>query len=417
MKFLKLLLAFAAFFFCNPLFAQKKTIPGYYITSQGDTIKGVFPSYAQWNKNPSLIEFKIDGSRNNVLLTPQSAHKVEIEGYDEYVSYTGNRLINPIQDAVLINGKYLAGFDDSSELITTFLRLVKRTTGGNLYVFNDAKRINFFYQLPGQAIREFRYKKTIIQNQINERADYRQQLNSLFSERIVEKNLMSTLERLPYQEEELSSFFESLFPTENHERKKQNAGSSCIISAGAVLNMLRVQAGKGFNSVPVSYASSFSPLIGIGFLVPIGRNFGKYFFYPQVKIFRYKNTGEENQGTFINTVIYQADVAIIAQVSGGVNIVNQESRRVFITGGFGAFGQLDGKEIKQLSAASDRTPYNNPVETKLRGLSYSIEVSAGAELNKRILLSAVYTIPTTIANFVFYSPKLAGIQLQIGYKL
>jgi hypothetical protein len=417
MKSFQLLTTFAIFFFCNPIFAQKKTIPGYYITEQGDTVNGVFPKYAQWTKNPSHIEFIIDGATNQILLTPQNTRKFVVEGYDEYVSYTGKRLVNPIEDAVLIGGRSSVGSSDSSENVISFLRLVKRTTGGNLYILNDAQRTNFFYQLPGQPLTELRYKKSFSQNQIIERADYRQQLNYLFAKIIVQKNLVSTLEKLPYDEKRLSSFFQVLFPAEIRERKKQGGGTTWVVSAGAVMNMVSVKAGKGFDWVPRNYAPSFSPLLGIGFIVPIGRNFGKYFFYPQLKLFQYKNKGEENQGTFLNVVTYKASLAAKAQVRGGVNIVNQESRRIFITGGVGLFGQLDGKQVKQRLFASDRTPYLTTAETKLAPLSYSIEVSIGAELNKKIRLSANYTVPAKIASFVFYEPRLSGIQLEVGYKL
>lgn len=417
MSCFRLLTTLGVFFISASLFAQKKSLPGYYITLQGDTIKGVFPRYAQWSKNPSQVEFSIEGTTNQIRLTPQNAHKFVVEGYDEYLSYSGRRLVNPIEDAILIGEQLFFDSHDSIQQVSLFLRLVKRTTGGDLYILNDALRMNFFYRLPGQQPTELRYKKTLVQNQINEMPDFRQQLSNAFAEIIVQKNLTSRLEKLRYEEENLSSFFQALFPAATIERKTSKGDAGWVVSVGAALNRVSVQAGKDFNFVPRNYASSFSPLLSAGFIIPMGRNFGKFFFYPQAKLFRYKNTGEENQGTFINSVTYKTNLAAIAELGAGVNVINQETFRVFLRGGMGMLMQVGAKQVKQLYAASDRSPYLGPTETELASLTYSISASTGVELNKKILFSATYMVPTNIGKFVFYSPELSGVHLQIAYKL
>jgi hypothetical protein len=416
-RFQLLTTALAIFISCSSLCAQKKSVPGYYITQQGDTIKGTFPKYTQWSKNPSQVEFIIEGSTKHILLTPQDAQKFLVDGYDEYTSYTGKRLVNPIEDEKLLNGKYFGSINDSTQQVMTFLRLVKRTTGGDLYILNDAIRMNFFFQLPKQQLTELRYKKSLVQSQIKEAEDYKQQLNNLFAEAIVQKNLTSTLKRLQYKEKELSSFFQSLFPATLLEHKKPETKAQWVISGGAVLNMVSVDSDKSSSARSRTYSSSLSPLLSVGIMVPVGRNFGKYFFYPQVKLFRYKNTGEQNQSTVNNIITYyQTDFAIIAQVSGGINVVNQESFRIFIAGGLGMLGQPGGKQVKEYYDVSNGRNLTT-FETKLSTAAFAMDASAGVELNKRIFLSANYMIPTSIGNFISYNPKLSGIQIRVGYKL
>src|SRR5215203_2410063 len=286
MKYFLSLFTLSMLLFCNSLSAQKKNCPGLYISQQGDTVKGVFPKYAQWTKNPSQVDFSNEGSVNLVQLTPQNTRYFLVEGNDEYLSYTGSRLLNPIEDAVLFNEKSVVDSEDSIQQVSTFLRLVKKTPGISLYILNDNKRVNFFYQLPGQPIIELRYKKAFNQNQIHEMAEYRQQLYNLFTDIITQQDLTSALEKLPYQERDIASFLETLLPGSKDERKKLNRRTDWVLSAGATLNMINVRAEEFYAAVPGTN-SSVSPLISAGFIIPIDRNFGRFFFYPQLKLFRY----------------------------------------------------------------------------------------------------------------------------------
>lgn len=407
------LLTISLCFECLPSFAQSKSISGYYITPTGDTVQGHFPNYAQWNKNPLQIKFIARGASSSIQLTPLNTHKFLIEGQDEYVSYAGTRLINPIENAMLFD-ETTTGNVDSFNQVNIFLRLVIKTEGGDLYIFKDASRTNFFIQLPGQPAIELRYKKIRIQSQIVEVADYKQQLNSLFSEHIASKRLASTLDKLSYEEKALASFFRRMFPAATVARKEESGNVRWTISAGAVLNKVSVKNKNGFNSIPQSYSSSYSPQISVGAIIPLHRRLGRYFLYPQVKLFRYKNSGEQNQSTFISKVTYQADLAFITQMSGGINVINKESQQLFLTVGLGALGQLRGKQIKQRYSEPGHL-FLDEEEKKASTMSYMMDVSIGVNLN-RILLSATYMMPTSISNFVYYTPKLSGIQLSVGYK-
>jgi hypothetical protein len=417
MKYVQLLASLVLIFICSELYGQKKSVPGYYITQKGDTVKGVFPKYTQWIINPSEVEFAVDGSTSPILLTPTNTQKFVVEGYDEYLSFTGTRLLNPIEDAALFDNRSFVNSDDSLQQVVVFLRLIVKTSGGELYLLNDKKRSNFFYQVHGATPTELRYKKTFIESQIREIADYRQQLYNLHTASIIQKKLTPALENLQYKEESLASFLQNLFSVENNHKKPSSGSSKVVISAGLSLNMVSVKASDDAYSVPGDYGSSFSPLISFGIKLPLDRGFGKFFFSPQVALFRYKNTGESFQGAFINSVTYQSDLAVIAQVGGGVNLLNAENRKLFISGGFGAMGQVNGKQVTQLYAAANREPYLKPHETKLPKLTYAVDVSVGVEVNKSFLLTATYMLPTNIGNFVFYSPKLSGIQVTAGYIL
>jgi hypothetical protein len=315
MKHLQFLLILSLLFVCDSLLAQKKNYPGYYITQQGDTVKGTFPMYTQWNKNPLQVTFKVDGKTDQIELTPQNARAFVVEGNDEYISHTGLRLLNPIEDAWLYGEQVFINSNDSTEQVSIFLRLAKRTVNIEFYVLDDTKRQNFFYKLPGQPIIELLYKKNFVQGKIKEVAAYKQQLNNLFADIIAKRNLKSSLEKLPYDEEEISSFLGKLFPSANHELMPKVSKTEWVVSAGLALNMVNIDPGKLDELVPNSYSSSFSPVASARIIIPLGRNFGKYFFSPQIKVFRYKSTGEITDGNLIKIATYKADLAAIAQLS------------------------------------------------------------------------------------------------------
>ena len=403
------------FLFCELTFAQKKSLPGYYITVQGDTVKGVFPYYSQWSKNPVNVDFIVADATTPTQLTPKNSRKFVVEGYDEYISYDGQRLVNPIDDATLLNDRIFVNANDSSEQVVIFLRLVTRTISGDLYVLNDGKRTNFFYQLPGQLPVELKYKKTFDLNQIREVPIYRQQLNNLYADLIIQKKLTASLEKLPYTESDLLSFFLTLFPTAVTGQHNKKATAKLVLSAGAAVNMFSVQS-DGSLPIVEDFPSSFSPLLSIACIAALDRNFGKYFLYPQIKLFRYKNTGEENQGTFINSTTYQADLLGVAGLSLGVNLVNEDNFKFFLTAGPGLMALVGGKQVKQLYSASDNSPYGSPEETELPSLTFCIDASAGIVLNRKVVITAIYMLPSPVANFTQYNPKLSSLQLTVGYR-
>ena len=51
-------------------------------------------------------------------------------------------------------------------------------------MLHDSKRVNFFYQVPGDSIVELRYKKSIVANRITEMAEYRDQLRQSFAKKL-----------------------------------------------------------------------------------------------------------------------------------------------------------------------------------------------------------------------------------------
>lgn len=414
----KLANLFYAILLCTPSFAQKKTASGFYISLQGDTVQGIFSSYSQWSKNPSAVEFATGTMVKPTLLTPQNCRKFVVEGYDEYLSYAGQRLVNPIYDYQVLNHQYSSVNDELEEVIT-FLRLVIRTPNCELYTFTDTKRTNFFYRLPGDSVVELKNKKYNVEGQINASTEYKDQLNNLFTDAIYRRKLTSSLKTLPYMEEKLKSFFEQLFTAEAVKHKKKDPTAGWIVATGAALTFVNVKSENIVNYVAKNYNTSISPLFSIGYIAPISRNFGKYFLYPQISLFRFKNTGEIDDDIFKKVTTYQTDMVISGEINGGVNVINQQNIRLYLSGGAGMSTFLNNKRIDD--KYENNPPSSRPFRSEQKDIALNaspvINASTGVVLNNRLIVAASYLFPAPLENVFTYKPRFSGLQLRIGYKV
>ena len=139
--------------------------------------------------------------------------------------------------------------------------------------------------------------------------------------------------------------------------------------------------------------------------------------FPQVKFFSYKNSGEEIKGNLKPTATYEADLLITTELAGGLNLINKDNFKFFLSGGFGLLIQLGGLQERQVLYASNGNPYGSASETSLPTTTYSVELSAGATLHKKMFLIGSYMLPSTMGEFVYYSPRLSSVQLKLGYRL
>lgn len=412
----KIISLFVAIFFCSQANAQRsKTFPGFYITPTGDTVKGVFPNYTQWSKNPVRVAFISSSASLPIALTPENCLKFSIENYDEYLAFSGQRLENSIDDNQIMRSPQSETFDEQYETISVFVRRVAKTTGCELYMLSDSKRINYFYKLPGQALVELKYQKRYDQNRIFEFPGYRQQLNRLFYDEVTKRNLTKLLEGLPYTEAAMANFFKKLYPVAKAKNKTRNTAAGWVLSAGVSINQMKLKGDKSIDKVGRDYSSSFSPLISLGYILPISRNFNRYFIYPQVKVFSYKISGERSNGTFLKRSTFQASPVVVGEINGGMNVLNKEDLRVFITGGAGMMLLVKNREADQVYTVAGNSLYTS-AKSDLAKATYTLNMSAGVILKNKMMVSTTYHFPTPVGNYVYYSHLLSSIQVKLGYK-
>lgn len=398
------------------MLAQSKTFTGFYISSVGDTIQGVFPDYKQWHHNPTRVAFIESATSKPVVLTPENCAKFIINDQDEYVAYNGPRIENPLQDLQVVNNKETSTTDYQYTEIVAFLRLLSRSKEAELYTFSDNRRVNLFYKLPGERMAELKFKKIYRDNQIYDIEDYKQQLSNLFILQIQDRNLNRTLEKLAYNEQQMKEFFDKLYQTGKLKLRNKKTASGWVLLAGVSVNTVKIKNDQAAAPGQKNHSSSISPLLSVGYVVPLDRNFSKYFLFPEMRVFRYSNfTSESNNGTYKHTATFKSNFVIALELNAAVNLVNQENFKMHISGGGGVKFLANNKRIDESFVLPDTSPYSSS-ETGLTKISFMGNISAGATFNKSIMAIVSYNFPTLIADYAEATPMLGGIQLRVGYR-
>jgi hypothetical protein len=195
----------------------QKGFSGFYITSDGEKVNGIFPGFREWKFNPSEVKFE-GNAKQPAQLTPDMCKAFTIDGYDTYESMQLNRMTN--HNRFFLN-YYKAAERDSFEIINAFVRLLYNKDSVKLYVFRDNKRSNFFIKV-NDTFTElffkivFRYNAKTGIDEIFEDKKYVFQLKSFFASTISnDKKLARYLDHLRYDEGQMISFLKKVQTTKS----------------------------------------------------------------------------------------------------------------------------------------------------------------------------------------------------------
>ncbi|HEX8460205.1 MAG TPA: hypothetical protein VF623_02200, partial [Segetibacter sp.] len=351
-----------------------------------------------------------------IQLSPANCKEFNIENYDTYIAFKGVRMVNPVEFEQALQYKDSIGFEDKFEPVSTFVRFVAKTGNCAVYVLNDNIRTNFFYKLQQEPLTELKFKMYFDNNQVNEIFEYRQQVNALFKSEIEKRKIDAHLEKLEYTEEAFSVLFDKLTPLQKRKVRVKNVGEGLVLSVGLSMNSFKVTGDKGIAEVNTKYKSSYAPLISIGYISPINRNFNRFFIYPHINLYNYKNTGEGDESPFKRKTTFKAALLVAPILNLGVNIINKDEYKYFVSGGGGILFVSNGIEETQRINPATNISYDG-AKYKLSRMSYNINLSTGITIKNKIFGTLAYNFPASVANFNTYLAKHSSLQLSVGYKL
>ncbi len=398
------------------VYSQKKIFEGYYMAKNGDSVRGSFTNYTQWSKNPVRVQFLPATASVPVELTSENTMRFCIDNYDTYLSYTGQRMTNPADFDQAVADKDTFGFKDHYQTISTFLRLVAKTGNLEIFALTDNIRTNYFFRLNKDPLQELKLKMYYDQNGVEEVAEYRQQLYNLFKNEIEKRNIVVDLASIEYTDESLSALLQKLTPVSKWKKTAKNPAAGLVVAAGASINFCEVTGYKTISEVNTVYNTTIAPLVTIGYMSPVSRSFGKFFVYPQLKMYSYKNKGEMTDSLFKRITTFKASLVAGPILNVGDNFVNTDKFKFFVLAGGGMLFLLNNKEQDQSVKASDNSLYQSSV-INLINLTYNANLSAGITLKNRIIIEATYNIPVPVADFLYYTSYHSNVQLTLGYRL
>ena len=197
--------------------------------------------------------------------------------------------------------------------------------------------------------------------------------------------------------------------------------SGFTFKGGVSFNSISVN-GNNKNLAPAGtdFNTSASPLISVGYLNDIGGVEGKIWFYPQMKIYPFKNSGSQDV-LLTSGAVYQhvtsTEKAVVINniVAFGFTIVQAKKALLLFSGGPAFTLLINNKQIQDKRDISTGTV--TTTEQKGRGASYNFNGELSLFLKKHFIIWLGSGTSITTTSFSQYSPKTASVQGGIGYRL
>ena len=406
LTFSRLIVVAGLFFLSTISYSQKTQLPGFYLTDKGDTVKGFFANGNQGNRSPDKVFFQSVGQDSKIELTPLNCLGFDIEGVGSYISYTDQRMTNPISFQSANEDQ-----TDHFEEISAFLRLIGKTDHYNLYILEDGKRINLFYKKNGGAIKELIQKSAIVNNIYWESMTYKQQLREMFTG----ENMEDKINDLAYTEKSVANFLNKQSGGVSVQKKK-NENEGLFVIAGLSSNSFEFNGTSSPDFVVREYTSNTVPVFGLGYFFSFKSKNDLFFLYPQIKIYSYKHESNivYNSSYPAFSKSFQSSLIVSPGLHLGYRLIKTPTIKVYVTPGVNLLYLANNTQVDEakLSATETKT-----TKTSLSKASALVDVQAMVLIGKKFLAWTAYNLPTSVANFDANSPKLTSFQLGLGYKL
>lgn len=188
----------------NTVIAQKNYKPGYVVTHQGDTIKGLI-QFLEWDNNPEKINFKPSLSEKETAYDVLLIRSFQVANEIYETAIVQKELSPRTIDAITSSPEYILNID------TVFVKLL---SGGNksLYYLKNVNEEANLYIKRNNTIELLLYKKYInVINgvtQIAERKDYITQLSDYLPECAT---VFDHIESVRYKKSDLVVMFKEYF--------------------------------------------------------------------------------------------------------------------------------------------------------------------------------------------------------------
>jgi hypothetical protein len=272
----------------------QKALAGFYITLRGDTVTGSFPQFKQWKNNPSAVRFET-AVKQVIELTPGMCRSFTIPGYDTYETMETNRMTNSTRFSEY-KFRMLNRQSDTAtyERINAFFRRVFFSKSLSLYEFSDTKRMNYFLKTV-DGVSELIYRVYYAGNTMIKDETYKAQLSALFTTNIeANAKLKRKIDQLDYDEDAIVSFLETVYNMDSAKGKTDSRPTDFFIAGGVSYNTFKVNSSGQLVLPPatIKYNSSVVPVLIVGAIHYIRRNFNRYFITTEIKYTSFDHRGK-----------------------------------------------------------------------------------------------------------------------------
>lgn len=391
--------------------AQSNFQKGYVVTTSKDTIRG-YIDYKERELNPESFNFKAEINSKARVFSLTNCTAYVIDGLESFQRFAVDITTSTIDIATLSTGPDLRSRRD-----TVFLKVVQAGKNVTLYTYRDDVKLRFYVKdkdmdEPAELISQIYIKEGT--NTMVTGSAYRRQLLALLKKfNPAREGKLS--EALKYTKSDISKVVSWI----NDQELVKPKISSTRFFAGAGLNMTKaVYAGATpFTNDAAVSNKSYSPVITAGVDLFANPAIGKTLYRLELSFMSNKNEISTTTGEIASAALShsfnQYTVVLSPQVI--YNIYNAARIKAFIGAGIGMnFSKYSNNIFTRYNSFRNETEVLED-EIKLESFNFSIPVTAGVVINKKVELSAGYYFPSAITNYNTYSVSVKRVQVGVNY--
>jgi len=400
------------------IFAQSNYHAGYILKNNGDTVKG-YINYRDWQQSPTLVDFKVEKTGNQVQQFDATAIKgFGISGAEAYLTYTGPVSMDKTSFPDLPDG-----FDTTQTVASIFLK--RLATGEHLTLFkhrDDIKTRFYIVETAGEPA-ELRYHVYFNPGRQIVTSDVYKGQFLWYINKYAPANgkLIARAQRAAYDDADLEGLVNQLNANQAVAGNKQS-NTRLFVGIALVSTTTKVSDVHDFTTPTVSHYRALSPKINFGIDMFGNPNVQQVIFRAELS-FGYIRPQLPYPVT-INTVttneIYsfnQYTTSLTPQVI--FNFYNKDDVKVYLDGGIGLNYSLYSNNkfsLADVNANNGTTAVPRPFP--LNALWVNFPVQAGIMLNRKAEVSfsfAPYAYFTNGANFYAGNkPMSLGVKWLFG---
>jgi len=396
------------------------------ITTQGDTLKG-YIDQKEWIRNPQRFTYKptLEAKEEQEFTTATSKY-FELEGMDEYEHYEG-RITTDITDL----GKLNKFIDTSRVTATIFLKVVQKGKNVNLLSYRDEIKTRYFIQEnKGATTEELIYRKYMNadNNRVGTSAIYRGQLLLAVQKyHDSPEKLRREIETANYTLPDILKIVHQINETTKKDSDllyKKAPGVRFFTGIGINRSNIDV---KGRNNLAenATYPYSYFPKLVVGADAFINPNVQRLILRGELSITSTNGKiSKIDKGNYLTMEYLQTLKQNTFSISPQViyNVYNGQKLKFYVGGGFMAnissYNNISYKRITALTSNGEVTSKSERENyVKLDNFWYSCPMRTGLVLNKKIDLSLIYFMPSTLTKYALYSYRTNVMQFQVNYLL
>jgi len=395
-------------------FAQSNFQKGYVVTNNQDTLRG-YIDYVEQTKNPTSITFKTALESQTQTFGTADCSAFSINEMEAYQRFDVEVSLSKIDLANLSVGP-----DKTTEKRNVFLKVEQAGRNVTLLSYTDKIKKRFYLLekgsvTPYELVRGM-YLKAANDNMMMEDIEFRRQLSLVMNKFDVGTEAeRSKLAVLTYDEPSLIKLVAKI----NDQKIAKSKYKSTRFFVGIGMN-----ANKGYyrgqNDMASSDAhnkSSYTPYLSVGIDAFANPAIRKLIYRMELSLSTSKNeVSLVSDGKYGQSVTHQFDQVTVSFLPQLIyNIYNKEHLKVFLGGGAGVnlSGYTNNKEITKSFFRQEVTVEEN--KTDLEKINFSIPLSAGVVLHKKIEILAGYNFSSSITNYQNFSINIQRYKIGVNY--